>query len=183
MANVLDQRIMVIASEGIISPKPIWIRKVIFRPQTAGHAATFTFWDENETATSEKIGQSVTVTASTRTFASSTNFPQSTINPDQIIKFSYSATGENLYTLQIATNADNNTITADVLESYHGTITDDTTEIYSWKVWTPKIAFTFVAPATELRYVTLDFGDKGYFFPNLAMHTLSGTSSALIYVR
>ena len=133
---------------------------------------------------------STTVTASTRTFESTGNFAQATINPNQIIKFSYSATGENLYTLQIATNANDNTITADPLESYHGTITDDSSELYSWDVWDPYVAFTMTAPTDSGTYalspvidIELDFGDKGYWFPNLAMHTLSTSAIFELLLR
>jgi hypothetical protein len=179
MTNVLNQKTITIDEEGIISTVPICLRKATIIVNAAADAATFAFWNESDTAVSSKVGQTTSVTASSRTFSSTGNFPTATINPSQIIKVSYSATAENLYTMQIATNADNNTITVDPVTTYHGTITDDTNQAYSWKVWNSYTAFTIKAPSgTPKVNHEVDFGDKGYWFPNLAMHTLS-TSATL----
>lgn len=183
MANVLNQRTITIDTEGIISLVPICIRKATIICNAAADAAIFTFWSVDATAASTKTAETVTVTASTNTFASTGNFATATINPSQIMKISNTATNENLYTFQIATNADNNTITTDATNSYHGTVTDDTSQLYSWKVWTPYTAFTIKSPGTENVSWEVDFGDKGYWFPNLAMHTLSTSATLELLVK
>ena len=119
----------------------------------------------------------MTVTASTRTFASTGNFATATISPNEIFKVNESATNENLFTMQIATNADNNTITTDPVTTYHGTITDDTSQLYSYDIWTPYTVFTLLSPGTEKVVVGIDFGCRGYWFSNLAMHTLSSSAT------
>lgn len=184
MTNVLNRRTITIDAEGIISLVPITIRKASFSNiNAAGDKAIFVFWDENDTVVQTKAGVTTTVTASSATFASTSNFPTATINPDlQIIKFTYSATGENLYTGQIATNADNNTITLDAINSYHGTLTNDTNEAYSWNVWNSHIAFTLLSPGTEKVAWEVDFGPNGYWFPNLAMRTLTASATIELLV-
>lgn len=184
MANTLNRLTYTINVEGIISLHPVWVRKVVIFPSSTADKAVFVFWNEGDSPVSTKNGETVTVTASSKTFASSGNFEQTDINPDtQIIKINYSATDENLYTMQIATNANNNTITVDALNSYHGTITDDSSEIYSWKVWDSHVAFTIKAPGTEKFSWELDFGDKGRWFPNLAMRTLSSSATLELFMR
>lgn len=183
MANVLNQRTIILDTEGIISTTPIWVRKVIIHPNSAGDSATFQFWHESDTATSSKPHKSISVTASTNTFSSTGNFPTATINPSQIFKVTYSSSGNNAYTYQIATNADDNTITTDATNSIHGTVVDDATKVYSWKVWTPYTAFKIISPGTEVIDWALDFGDKGRWFPNLSMAELSASATFELFVK
>ncbi len=179
---VLDKEVITLDTEGIISIEPITVRKVVLFPNAASDAATFTFWQEGGTEVTSQTNVTTSVTASSNTFSSTGNFPTATINPNQIFKVTNSSTSENEFTFQIASNANNNTITTDDTNSYFGTVTDDTSETYSWTVWDPYTAFTMKAAGTEVMNYELDFGDNGFWFPNLAMHTLSTSATFELYV-
>lgn len=182
MANSLTTNPLIINAEGIISIKPIWIRMVRVLPAATGDFVTFTYWDENETPDHHFSGE--TATLSTATFTSTGKFAAGAPAVNDIIYFYKTSTGNNQFRLQTATAGDNNDAVVDALNSYHGTLTDESTKVYSWKIWTPKVAFDFDTTVTpSIRPLTIDFGEKGKRFSNLAVHTIDTNLTAEIFVR
>lgn len=175
---------MIINTEGIISIRPIWIKKVRFLRAAYDDAATFTWWDEGETP--DHTVATKETTFATATFTSTGNFASGAPAVNDIIYFYKTSTGNNKFRVQTGTAGDNDDAIVDALNSYHGTFTDEATKTYSWKIWTPKIAFSFEAgldvDAEQITEV-INFGDRGVRFNNLAMHTLSSSATAEIYVR
>ena len=118
------------------------------------------------------------------TFASTGNFTATDVAVNDIIYFFRTSTGNNEYRCQIGTRSNDNQIIIDALNAHHGTITNEATKVYSWRVWTPKTAFSMAAgvdvdaePVTEV----IDFG-YGKWFPNLAMNGLSTSVTAELYL-
>ena len=182
---------MYITEEGVISAAPLVIQAIVLKPSGDGDAASFVFWNESDspvTTYGTMNNKTVTATASTKTFASTGNFETDSINAYQIIKIHATSSGDNIGTYQIATNADDNTITVTNPASIFGqavTLADDTSEIYSYRVWDthPLITLKTSGITSDKGEVQKDWGPKGFRVPNLAMNTLSSGAVAYIYLR
>jgi len=180
MANLVGDDPITINAEGIIATKNIWVRKVRFLPGSTGNQATFTYWIEG-TPDHESTG---TCTWSTLTLTSTGNLAAGAPAANDIFKIFDTSTGNNEFYFQTATAGDNNDAVFDALAAHHGTVTDEASKTYFWKIWTPKTAFKFDADGTtNKRTREIDFGDMGFRFPNLAVHTLSGGVEVEIFVR
>ena len=189
MANVVNGNPLIIDGEGVISTVPLMIKSILLVPNDAGDSATFTYWLESDTVADSGVGEDLAVTASSGTFAATGAFTTALINPHQILRTLVSESGSNIGYYQIATNADNNTITVDEPEAVYGgkvaTLANDTANQYTWKVWDPRVFSVIrnsgISGDTSLAH--LKFGDSGLFVPNLAMHTLSTLAVLYIYLR
>ena len=191
MANVVNGNPLVIDTEGIISTVPLTIQSILLKPNSAGDSATFTYWLESDstvTTYGDLVGKTVTVTAATGTFESTANFEEDNININQILKVYSTSSAKNKGYWQIASNADDDTITVDLPAAVYGkftTLENDTSGTYSWKVWDPRVFAVIrnsgISGDTSLAH--LKFGDRGIFVPNLAMHTLSTSAVLYIFLR
>jgi hypothetical protein len=136
------------------------------------------------------VGKTLTVTASTGTFVCNTFFERDNISADQIMKVTATSSGKNLGYWQIATNADDDTITVDLPLATYGqntTLADDAAGVYSWKVWDNYNFLTIkgsgmTSTAADLSLVQVDF-NGGFWVPNLAMNTLSSNAVLWIYLK
>ena len=188
MANVTKGNPLYVDTEGVISTIPLTIKKIVLKPSATGDAATFTYWVESDTPLTTygtRADKTVTITASSGTFASTTNFETDSIDVDQIFKVVKSSTGNNIGTWQIASNADDNTITVDKPATVLGgtpTVTDGTSSILTWYVWDTRYLLTIKGSGVtnDTGLVQVDFPNGGFRVPNLAMNTLS--TSAVLYI-
>ena len=177
MTNVKNPNLTwVLDTEGIISKSVICLRRAVFRVNNNGDQAHFYTWDENGTPVLTGDGITGTIT-NTDTLVSTAGFETDDISPGDVIKIT-GGTGSalNWNTFLIDTNADDNTIVVhnDPL------MTNEATKLYNYEAWTPVLAFEFMQGETVLEY---DFGEKGRWFPNLAMDTLSGGSVVHLFIR
>jgi len=180
MTNVKNPELCwVIDTEGIISKSVICVRKVIIIPNAAGDKADFMTWDENGTPVLTGDGITGTIT-DTDTLTSTAGFETDDISPGDVIKIT-GGTGSalNWNTFLIDTNANDNTIVVhnDPL------MTNEATKLYNYEAWTPVIAFTILSPGTEAVAHEIDFGEKGRWFPNLAMDNLTTSAVVHLYIR
>ena len=181
MTNVLqEQNVWYLDTEGVVTANPVYIRKIVLIPNAAADAATFTCWgpqSSEPTVRTTMIGKTVT-TSLTTTITSTGNFEATTeALANDIIEITKTSTANNLGSWQIGTRSSDDAIIVDVGNS---ALSNDTGATYDWKVWKPAPVFKMVSPGTEKVAIQLDFGEKGFRFPNLAMHTLS--TSAVLYV-
>jgi hypothetical protein len=180
MANVINTNPITIDAEGVISVEPVIVKLVRFIPANTGDQATFTYWIEG-TPDHESTG---TATWSTLTCTSTGNFPAGAPAVNDIVWIHHTSTGNNEFHFQTATAGNNNAFVADAVPAHHGTVTDEENKTYFWKIWTPKTAFTFNPDGTVSKAVReIYWGPDGMRFPNLAMHTLSGGSTAEIFLK
>ena len=189
MANDTTGNPLYLDTEGIVSVRPLVIKKIIWKPNATGEATTFTYWatSEDPITNGTKNAVTTTVTASTGTFASTGNFPTANVNPNQVLVVSKTSSGDNIGIWQIATNADNDTITVDKPATIFGqsvTLADDTTESYSWKIFDVHTFLTVQGSGItgDTGLVQIDFLNGGITLPNLAMHTLSASGVAYIFL-
>ena len=175
MANSQSQKTWVLDTAGIISLTPVVIEKIIWYPNATGNSVKFSCWSESDTAAATKTNQTVTATASTRTFSSTANFAADASDVGKVIKI-IGSSSKNAGTYLIASNADANTITADAAQ----TVEDDTTKVYSWKTWTPWEFVTLRGSGVtdDKSAVEMDF--DGYWVPNLIMDDLAASGKVLI---
>ena len=181
MANVLNTNPIFIDTEGIISVRPICIKKVVMHVNAASDTAKFTYWDEN--GTPDHHLQLKTSTWATATLTSTGNLPAGAPAANDIVYIYYTSTGNNIFRFQCKTAGDNNDAVFDALAAYHGTVTNEASKLYSWKIWTPKKAIYLDAQAVTVNDEERDFGDTGIWFPNLALHTLSASVTIEVYLR
>jgi len=180
MANTLTTNPLIINAEGVISEKPIWIRMVRVLPATIGDFITFTYWDEEGTPDHQFYTQSVVV--STLDFTNG-SFVAGAPAENDIVYFYKTSTGNNKFRFQTATAGNDTKFVADALNSHMGSVTDETM-VACCKIWTPKVAFDFDTTVTpSIRPLTINFGEKGKRFPNLAVHTIDTNLTAEIFVR
>jgi hypothetical protein len=189
MANIVDGNPLIISVEGIVSTIPLRIQKIILKLSAAGDAATLNYWLESDTVADSGTAEDLTVTASSGTFAANNAFTTALVDPFNIIKFSISESAKNLGTYQIATNADNDTITVGKDTNVYGggavTLENDTTNRYTWKVWDPRLFMIIKGSGItgDIGMAQVDFGDRGFWVPNLAMNTLSTNAVLYIYLN
>jgi hypothetical protein len=178
VTNVKSTRTFVLNQVGIISKVPLWLRMAILYPNATADAAVFSSWDENATpVTTEQLVSTATTTDPY--IQSAGNFTSGKVTVGDVIKITYSASGSN-----------NNTYLVTVRDGGNGQVTvasdpamaADSAKLYSWKIWTPTVEFKLLSynATGVLLPAVLDFGDKGRWFPNLELASLS--SSAVVHL-
>jgi len=189
MANVCKGLVWEIDTEGFLLDSVIRIKKAIFYPNNTGDQITFTYWgpqSANVTARATQIGKTVSVT-STTTITSTGNFEAAEAVVNDIIEI-YASTASNLGHWQIGTVSSDNAIIVDIgLGGWGragGALTNDTSKVYSWRTWAPTVAFKVTPDSTPSKApIQFDFDMiRGQRFPNLAVHTISGGATAVLYI-
>ena len=180
MANDITKNPIYIeaATIGVITTKPLWIKKLLLVPNAAADAATLKYWIEYPGK--ERVHQK-SVTASgtdSNTLTSTGNFEATTeaVVTDAIHIYE-SSTGNNIGTWEIAVRSSNNAI--DVLPA---TLTTESDKVYSWKVYASYPLATMKSQATNLLNYELDFGPRGLYVPNLMVTAMSTSSVLYIYL-
>lgn len=179
MTNAITKRTYVLDTTGVISKTPICLRMAIFFPNNKGDQVTFVSWDESATPDTTMVSKTVTASATDPSFTSTGNFETAEVSVGDIIKIYESDSGENLDSWLVAVRDSDDKITVDSFP----TVTADAGAVYSWKIWTPYTSFKFLAQNIEEVTEVYDFGDKGYWFLNLAMDTLSSGSIVHLLIR
>ena len=186
MANSLTGRTLLINVEGILfqGQGGVWVQKVRLLRNAFNDAVYFTYWDENGTPDHTLLGKAATWSTLTLTMTGLLVAGSPAVN--DICRIYNTSTGNNQFRFQCATAGDNNDAIFDALNAWHGTVTDESSKVYDMKIWTPKTAFTFHAgnkdegePGTD----EIDFGYRGKWFPNLAVHTISTSAVCEIWIR
>jgi hypothetical protein len=188
MANDTSREIFYIDQPGIISIDPLVVVKICMTQATTGSSVTFVTWRSEDTAITNgaKADVTTTVTASSGTLVSVGNFPTANVNPFQIIKITNTSSNKNLGKFMIATNADDDTITVYHPLSVHGgqttVVEDDAAGSYCWKIIDTATEFKMkgTGVTNDTCLFQMDFGPQGFWFPNLAIHTM--TASAVVYI-
>ena len=171
MTNITNpQRTWVLDTTGIITQVHIRIRRVVWHVNNDGDQLALKTWDESDTPTQAKTSATMD-SVNVQEFESTGNWPQSTINPGQIVKFTKTSTGNNERAFLIATNADNNNITVAAAQDPD----EEDGEIYNWNVFEARDAIYAMSQGADYTYLVFEAHERaGRFFPNLCLSTLSG---------
>ena len=185
MANDITGTVWQIASDGIISSKPVRIGKILFYPNANTDVGTLQIWGPetaNATARASMRGQSIQVTG-TDTVISSGNFEAAEALAGDVIHFldfdGRTSSNYNIYS-QIETRSSDNQVIVDAEDAL---TTEAAGKIASWDIWKPSTFLDMYAPATEKMQVQYDFAGiygRGFRVPNLKIDGL--TSSAVVYI-
>ena len=185
MANDMTGTVWQIASDGIISSKPVRIGKILFYPNANTDVGTLQIWGPetaNATARATMRGQSIQCTGSD-TVISAGNFEAAEAVAGDVIHFldfdGRTSVNFNIYAQIETVNADDNI----VVDAEDGVTTEGAGAIASWDVWQPSTFLDMYAPATEKMQVQYDFAGisgRGFRVPNLKIDGL--TSSAVVYI-
>lgn len=184
MANVLGDNTVIVSAEGVLFTRPVCIKTVRFHRNAYNDAMIFTKWDENATPDHNLIGAASTW--STLTLTMTGLLPAGSPAVNDICRIYDTNTGNNQFVFQCATAGDNNDAIFDALNAWYGTVTDEASKVYSMKIWTPSVAFELSAGLdVDAEQVTdkIDFGSQGHWFPNLAVHTISTSLTAELFLR
>ena len=187
MANVLNKfsRLYTFNIAELISEGPITIRKMVFRPQADTNTAVVQTCDTSATpdCDAELLGASI---ASTSQITAASGTP-----------FSGAAQGDLLQITDCNTASDNGwyyihtytSTTVIVVEKGINALTDGSGTVnMRIKIWSPENAMQFVADDTVVGTANvikheIDWGDRGRWFANLSLYSISSTTCALdIYV-
>ena len=153
---------------GILSEKPIIISKIIYIPSAADNDVLFKEWDENTTVAAGSLSGKTGTIGGVGTFTSTGNLP-GTIADGHIFEIiSSTGTSDNYGKKLVETAGDNNDVV--IWED------DWTTEgpfVYSWRTFATVSSIVLKAGASDASPIHFPFGDKGRWFPNLVLETIS----------
>ena len=187
MANVLGGLVWELDGDAFLTSKPVWVRKAVLYPAAADNLAIFRYWgpqSSNTTARASMLKKSCAVTDTT-TITSSGNFEADEAVAGDIINIHYSDSKNTGY-WQIGTvNSDDAIVVDTGLAAWGesgGVLANETGKTYSWDIWQPEIAFKLSCYDANKPY-EIDFGEKGFKFPNLAMDTLTASAKVYLYLR
>ncbi len=170
-----------IDGRGVIYTKPLWISKLLLKPNAAGDSITLASWSENGTPHSAYDLKTVGVTSASILTATGTAdlFVAGNVTALDVINITSSTTAANVgYTLVLSQDGD------EIITTIGKTLTNDTSQTYSWKIWTPTTegVFTCDAATGAKAEVEWDFGRPGLWFPNLAVTGLTASATAQIFL-
>jgi hypothetical protein len=175
-------------TEGVISTQPVIIRKIVLNQNAAGDAMWFNFWLESDTKAYAKVDQVVVVTNNDNKLTGTAGFLSANVAPNQILKITRTASGNDVGYWQIsADGANNNQVTVDVPASVYGqnVTLANANEAFCYDIWDARalarLKGSAITGSTET--VELDFGDYGFWVPNLAMHTMTANANAHIFLK
>lgn len=183
MANYFynQSRLNIFNIADLVSMSPIKIRKVRFRPAGETNTAVLQTCDVNATPDcSEKLLLATVASTSVITAASGTPFDGA-------------ATGDWLHITNCSTATDNgwyfiktySTTTSITVENGVNALTDGSGDVtMNIEIFSPENAMMFVADdistlGDNVVKDVIDWGDKGRWFPNLSMFSISSTSCYL----
>ena len=116
MANSITGKIFVLDTVGIVSTKPVWVKKIVLYPNAAADAAVLNYWNPEAliaAGCSTTLGTAYTgtITSTTTLTASGGTLLPSTITSGSVFELTESTgTTANLNRPVLVTTAGNNTV-------------------------------------------------------------------------
>lgn len=177
MANVLTQNIWNCDSLGILSKGPVLVKAIMFTGTAQAHAFELKWWNEGS-RTTEAIGVTYTITDSTDdTVTATTNAFPNTWLDGNVVKCE-KTTGSDTGKYGLIKTAGNNTAFVTHLMPF----TTEASKVGDWVQYTTYTAFKGTQPTdTNEQGLWYTFPGDGFWFPNLALDSLSA-GSIQIYV-
>jgi hypothetical protein len=174
LANDVSRNPIYVDTAGVVTEKPLWIKKIVLVPTATTSAATIKYWEEDEDSVRAHKRDATATGTDSNTLTSTGNFEVTTeaVNQD-VIHIYASSTGNNIGWWSIENRADN---AVDVLPT---TLTTESNKVYSWKTYAT-YPFASMATAT-FPPQDLDFGPEGIKVPNLSVPVLT-TGVLYIYL-
>jgi len=177
MANIITGQTWTLDTLGIIKDGPVVIQRVVFNPAAAGNICRFNFYNKSEAVTS----------------AAQVNFTGTITDTKTLTTTDGIATGiaaGDIFDIKASTGAAANvgrrlveSITSnDAITIVEDNWTNEAAKSYSYDAYTGQLAIYLPAGASDASPVTISWGDKGKFFPNLVLTVLSA-GTCYIYLK
>jgi len=185
MANVLNKfsRLYTFNIAELISTDPIVVRKVVFRPEAETNTAVLHTCDTSAAADCDAVLAGCTVSnTATITAASGTPFDGAAAGDWLEITDCDNSSDNGWYYIKTYTST-----TVIIVENGINALTNGTVTMRI-KTYSPEVAMNFVADdaiagTNNVIKHELDWGDRGRWFANLSLYSISSTTCALdIYV-
>lgn len=194
MANAYYQheKLYELATDDILhapNGSAIWVRKIFFQCSTETDGVNFHMLSPETTADSDVLFTNINITASTGAItdaATGTEWSAGAVGDWVHIVDGTQAVNKGWYYLKTYTDGAN--FNVEVGDNIDGarTLADATGETYHIRIYTPKVCMAMVndtiGGASSIHHPTLDWGEKGRFFPNLGMYGFAG-SVCYLYLR
>jgi hypothetical protein len=182
MANSLYGNVWYVDTAGIISKSPIWIRGIMFYPNTQADAILFNWWDEANVLYEGSFNASSDTGTITETNTSTHTLTSARFPATNVVQFlaNSSCVADNKTYHLIGTAGNDHRIIVDPTS----TMTDESTKDYHVKVYPSRVAIHMIQPADTNQYsMWMPFpGPKGFEFHNLVLESISSTCSAQLYL-
>lgn len=163
MANSTAGRVWICDTVGMLTDRPVKVRKFVMYPNTASDTVTFKYYEfGSATAKDTASGLAITsVSTNVMTPTVAGRFAAAYCAAGDAMSIVRTSSGNNIGNYYIVSKTD------DAATLSYATMTDETTKIYDWKIYAGQIAATLTADSVALIQVELDFGE-GMWFPSLA---------------
>jgi hypothetical protein len=179
MANTSTGLVWICDTVGIISKKSVWVRSATIIPNAAGDAALLSWWDELNPTTNSELGLNATISGSatfTDTDTGNDKLTAAAFAAGSVVKIIGSDGLPANQTYHLIATAGNNdrfittaaSLTNEVAVNYH--ITD----------YPVRIGIQFLSQATNKKQEYIFFGDKGHWFPNLVLTSISASATVIL---
>ena len=175
MSNSTSGLTWTVDTVGLLTDRPVKIRKIQFYPNTEADSATFKYYDFGS-ATEKATLSAATSSVATNAITSTGNFVTANVAAGDGLRIKSTSTGNNVGNYYVVSRDTDNQITVT-----YATMTNETSKVYDMAIYTQKLAFVVKGAETEKQMQELDFGDDGRWFPSLACTAIS-SSSDLCYI-
>ncbi len=175
MANDTTGRTWVCDTVGMLTDKPVKVRKIVFYPNAASDSATLKYW-EILGGTGKSEVRNGTATVATNTLTSTGNFVTANVAAGDCLRINNSSTTNNLGNYYVVSRDSDNQVTLSFK-----TMTDEVDAVYTWFVYKAVTAAVLKADTIALIQVQLDFG-PGIRFPSLGCTSIT-SSSDKVYIH
>jgi hypothetical protein len=177
MANVKNGIVWTLDTVGLIKDGPIRIRKIVFKPNAAGDAVSFKWYDPSGViAAGTKTGKVGTITG-TNTLTSTGNLPS-----DIAQYYIFNITASNGAAANIGKHLVATAGSANAVVVTPSDWTNEATITYDWTTYPTYLAAEITTQATNKLEGVLDFTASPLCLPNLIMDVIATSGVAYIYV-
>jgi hypothetical protein len=175
MANDVTGLVWHLDTVGVISSTPVHMKKVVLNINAAADAVLMNYWNRYSGDTRSTADGATTTTSGTNTITSTGAFTTAKVVVGDIIEITHSSTGSNIGSYVVITRTNDDAIVI------AGTLTNEASATYTFKIYKGHRAVYILSPGTEKAQTEMDF-NEGIDYPNLALYTLTSSATVDIYV-
>jgi hypothetical protein len=175
MANDVTGLVWHLDTVGVVSTTPVHMKKIVLNINAAADAALLNYWNKGSGDTRSTADGATTTTTSTNVITSTGAFTAAKVVVGDIVEITHSSTGNNVGSYVVITRTNDDAIVI------AGTLTNEASAIYTIKIYKGHRAAYLLSPGTEKIQTQMDFCG-GVEYPNIALYTLTSSSTVDIYV-
>ncbi len=172
MANDLTStpNLWILDTPGMLSPTPVWVRKIIFFPNAADDDVQFRQWFPDSTLAAGTKSQKTGTITSTNTLTSAGNLPSTVVDGSVFRIITSDGVVANHDYHVVETAGDTNAVVV-----HDDDWTNEATVVYNWTTYLTVPAMTYKAGNSDTSAIR-DTWYPAKRFPNLTLEILDGGS-------